>query len=104
MIVTFDLTHIESFRNTKDWIGSLYKFKEETLPVVLVGNKYDLAETNRLVETTDAQSYATSHKMEYFETSAKTNHNVEELMRHMFEITCAYKKANMPVVEEPLKQ
>ena len=46
VIVTFDLTAHESFLNVRDWISSVYKYKDKSLPMVLVGNKLDLTEVN----------------------------------------------------------
>ena len=46
VIVTFDLTAHESFLNVRDWISSVYKYKDKSLPMVLVGNKLDLCEEN----------------------------------------------------------
>ena len=44
MIITFDLCNETSFRNVKDWINSVKKYTDESLPMVLVGNKLDLAD------------------------------------------------------------
>ena len=51
---------------------------------VLVGNKIDL-EDERKVSTEEAQELAAIHKMKYFETSAKLNKNIDELMSHLME-------------------
>ena len=42
IIITFDLTSVESFKNTRTWIQSIHKIKSATLPKILVGNKLDL--------------------------------------------------------------
>ena len=44
VIITFDLCNETSFRNVKDWINSVKKYTDESLPMVLVGNKLDLAD------------------------------------------------------------
>ena len=61
--------------------------------MVLVGNKLDLADEDngREVNQQIAEDFARQSNMQYFETSAKTDTGVNELMTHMFGITYAYK-------------
>ncbi len=40
-------------------------------------------EEDRRVLTEDGQALADLHKMQYFETSAKQNKNIDELMQHL---------------------
>ena len=47
------------------------------VPVVIFGNKCDLFE-NYEVENEDAKKFAKDHNLQYFETSAKQNVNVQE--------------------------
>ena len=44
VIIAFDLTSHETFLNVRDWISSVYKYKDKSLPMVLVGNKLDLTQ------------------------------------------------------------
>ena len=44
VIIVFDLTNQVSFLNCPDWIGSVHKYTDAKLPMVLVGNKLDLAD------------------------------------------------------------
>ena len=49
-----------------------------------MGNKIDL-EDDRKVSSEEAMALAAQHKMQYFETSAKLNKNIDELMQHLME-------------------
>jgi GTPase SAR1 family protein len=75
MIIVFDLTNQETFEAVKTWMNSIYKHSDPNIAKVLVGNKLDLND-ERLVSKSEAQKIATEHGMEYFETSAKNNHNI----------------------------
>ena len=46
VIVTFDLTNHDTFLNVRDWIASVFKYKDRSIPMVLVGNKLDLCDSN----------------------------------------------------------
>jgi GTPase SAR1 family protein len=48
------------------------------IPVVLVGNKIDLEE-ERVVSLEEGRELAKKHRLSHFETSAKTNHNINEV-------------------------
>lgn len=49
-----------------------------------MGNKIDL-EDERKVSAEEAKNLAEQHKMKYFETSARLNKNIDELMMHLME-------------------
>lgn len=49
-----------------------------------MGNKIDL-EDDRKVTSEEARQLADQHKMQYFETSAKLNKNIDELMQYLME-------------------
>jgi GTPase SAR1 family protein len=60
------------------WIKSLDENCKEGVVKALVGNKVDLAE-NRQVTSEEGKALAAKHKMFFYETSAKTGINVDEV-------------------------
>ena len=84
VIVTFDVTNATSFNNVKNWLESIYQHADPNIVKALVGNKIDL-ENDRVVTYEEAKRLADQNKMPYFETSAKLNKNVDELINHMME-------------------
>ena len=82
--MTFDVTNATSFNNVKNWLESIYQHADPSIVKALVGNKIDLEE-QRAVSYEDAKRLADQNKMPYFETSAKLNKNVDELINHMME-------------------
>ncbi|RLN41479.1 ras-related protein RABF1-like [Panicum miliaceum] len=77
-IVVYDITSPESFSKAQYWIKELQKHGSPGIVMVLVGNKADLHE-NRSVSSQDAQEYAEKNNMFFFETSAKTADNINQL-------------------------
>ena len=67
----------------KRWVESIYEHADPNIIKVLVGNKID--KEGRVVSHEDAQGLANKYKMNYFETSAKQNKNIEELMTFIME-------------------
>jgi Ras-related protein Rab-1A len=84
VIVAFDITNQLSFTNVKTWLDSIYLHADPNIIKVLVGNKIDL-EDDRKVSREEGQRLADQHKMQYFETSAKLNKNIDELMLYVEE-------------------
>jgi GTPase SAR1 family protein len=62
----------------------------EDTPVVLVGNKLDLAD-KRVVSSDEAKDLAEKEEILYFETSAKDGTNVEELFKMLIDQMLAKK-------------
>ena len=53
----------------------------ETFPFMVVGNKIDLEEEGRVVQKSAAEEFCRSEGMEFLETSARENTNVEEAFK-----------------------
>ena len=77
-IVVYDITSYESFEGAKNWVRELQQYGQPNVVVALAANKCDL-EQYRVVSTRDGQEYAREHELTYFETSAKTAHNVRRM-------------------------
>ena len=77
-LLVFAIDSKESFEILKSKRDRVLKGKHnEPTPMILVGNKQDLAD-KREVKYEDAKALADSWGIEYLETSAKTNFNCKE--------------------------
>ena len=79
VLLCFDVTKRESFENLDMWLTELQRHAPPDVVIILVGNKCDLVE-GRKVSTEEGQQYADKIGATFVETSAKTNHKVEEAM------------------------
>lgn len=79
-IVCFDLTNKASFQSITKWIDDFCQFYNPIFQkfIIIVGNKADLV-TEREVSKEEIESFIQINNYQYFETSAKTGSNVEEL-------------------------
>jgi hypothetical protein len=68
----------ESFEGAKIWVRELKLYGQPNVVIALAANKCDL-EQYRLVSMQEGQAYARENDMTYYETSAKTAHNVRRL-------------------------
>ncbi|GAN03345.1 RAS-related protein RABA4d-like [Mucor ambiguus] len=80
-----DVTRKSSFDHIKQWLKELQEHTDENIPLVLIGNKIDLANSKRAVSTEDAEKYATEANMLFFETSALDATNVNFAFETMFD-------------------
>lgn len=96
-LVVYDLTKPTSLVKAKHWVAELQRQASPGIVIALVGNKLDLtsdavaqdddgegdAEEEsgdmRKVSTEEAKAYAEEESLLFFETSAKTGHNVTEV-------------------------
>ena len=84
--VVYDITNKNTFQNVKSWIEDCKKQSPKTVFLVLIGNKVDL-EDRREVSYEEGSIYAQKNGMLFFETSAKTGKNIEEIfMNSSYEI------------------
>ena len=76
--VVYDITKKSSFENIKGWIEDCKRHAPKTIVLVLIGNKNDLKDI-REVSYEEGEDFATQNGMLFFETSAKTGDNIEEI-------------------------
>ena len=96
-LVVYDLTKPTSLIKAKHWVAELQRQASPGIVIALVGNKLDLTSgasvgadgddgddgddsgDARKVSTDEAKAYADEESLLFFETSAKTGHNVSEV-------------------------
>ncbi|KAK6363579.1 hypothetical protein TWF730_001005 [Orbilia blumenaviensis] len=107
-LVVYDLTKASSLAKAKHWVAELQRQASPGIVIALVGNKLDLTNQStglegsmgglslsnaagdgdddeeeegdaRQITTAEAKSYADEEGLLFFETSAKTGHNVQEV-------------------------
>ncbi|KAK2846526.1 hypothetical protein Q5P01_009525 [Channa striata] len=76
IIIVYDVTEQESFSNVKQWLDEIDRYACENVSRLLVGNKSDLV-SKKVVDAATAQELASSLKIPFLETSAKSSDNVE---------------------------
>jgi Ras-related protein Rab-8A len=77
ILLCFDATERKTFTNVASWAAQIKENADETVAVVLVGTKVDMAD-KRAVTDKEAEALAATHGMRYLATSAKLNSNVKE--------------------------
>lgn len=99
-LVVYDITKASSLIKAKHWIAELQRQASPGIVIALVGNKLDLCEddnpdaesqegedaedgeesgTVRKVSSQEGKNYADEENLLFFETSAKSGHNVSEV-------------------------
>ncbi|KAJ0963577.1 hypothetical protein J5N97_028699 [Dioscorea zingiberensis] len=79
ILLVYDVTDESSFNNIRNWIRNIEQHASDNVNKILVGNKADMDESKRAVPTSKGQMLADEYGIKFFETSAKTNFNVEQV-------------------------
>ena len=83
----YDITRSATLDNLLEWI-SIVRQKAGSIPIILVGSKVDLAETQRKVPKEHGVQIAEKNEFyDFMEISAKENLNVNESFRKLTELT-----------------
>lgn len=99
IIIVFDLTDIESFKNVRKWFKDIKNYANEGVKVILVGNKSDLVD-QRKVENEEIEKLSHELGLIYCEASAKSIEGVEKVFVTMTqEIKSGLKEYSRPSTE-----
>ncbi|XP_024015503.1 ras-related protein RABE1e isoform X3 [Eutrema salsugineum] len=79
ILLVYDVTDESSFNNIRNWMRNIEQHASDSVNKILVGNKADMDESKRAVPTSRGQALADEYGIKFFETSAKTKLNVEEV-------------------------
>lgn len=81
----YDITKRTTFDHVARWVEELRAHADNSIVIMLVGNKADLMEELRAVSTEDALEFAESQGLFFFETSALSGDNVESAFFKLLE-------------------
>lgn len=57
-LIVYDITDLDSFQKVTAWVKELRKYLTQETPIIIAGNKCDLA--NRQIPIEEAENYARS--------------------------------------------
>lgn len=78
-LLCYDITRRTSFESLEEWYG-IVKNNAVNPVFILVGEKLDLADIRRSVESSQAEEFKEKHKiMRFFETSSKSGENNKKI-------------------------
>ena len=77
VLVVYDITDRDSFENLNSWLIEIEKNANKNVYKLLIGNKCDL-EDKRKVTYQEGKEFASSNRMQFIDTSAKTDTKVKD--------------------------
>jgi Ras-related protein Rab-1A len=89
VLLIYDVTNKTSFKQLESWLEIIENNASEDILKILIGNKIDLEE-DREVTKEEGQSFANQHNIQFMETSAKMNTNVNEAFEALAKIMMEY--------------
>lgn len=83
ILLLYDITKVNSFENIRDWIKDIREEVYEKAIIFLIGNKNDKVD-ERKVSTEEGSKLAEEYHLPFFEASAKSGENVEEIFKALY--------------------
>ena len=81
IILMYDITNVNSFNNIRNWIKLFEENDMSNVCKVLVGNNCD--KPDRKVTEAEGKKLADDFNIAFFETSPKTNQNINEVFNYL---------------------
>lgn len=81
VLIVYSIIEKSTFVEAEELYGDVLRVRDQeasSIPLLLAGNKCDLAEM-RQVSTQEGQQKAAQWQVQFYETSAKTNTNISEV-------------------------
>ncbi|XP_072541489.1 ras-related protein Rab-15 [Salminus brasiliensis] len=97
IFLVYDITSERSFQHIMKWASDVDEYAPDKVQRILVGNKSD-EEQKRQVATAQGNKLAKAYGMDFFETSAFTNHNITESFTRLAELVLQANKKDLDVL------
>ena len=98
ILLVYDITNKDSFENVNKWAQEIRDKSEDSIPIVLIGNKLDLEE-ERCINKEEGEEFAKKYcdgGIKFYETSCKTGANVNEAIDDLVnQVYDKYSKNNL---------
>ena len=92
-LIVYSIISRASFVDVQKIKRDLSKLHGESKAVILIGNKCDMVDEREIKED-EAYSFAVSNQIGFYETSAKTMHNVNEAFKGLVRLVDKFRKTN----------
>ena len=83
ILLVYDCCEETTFNNIQNWLKQIDAHAQPNVMKVLVANKSDMPESEKKVSSERGQELADKHGLSFFETSAKSGQNVNEVFQHI---------------------
>ena len=83
VMLIYDVTSQKSFSMIEEWFKSIIENKRKGAEVILIGNKKDMV--NRVISAEQGESLAKKFEIKYYETSALSGENVDQVFEELAE-------------------
>jgi len=101
-VIVYDITDYSSYESVSRWYSDVIEGIGKDAIFILVGNKSDL-EHRRAVSTQQGKIFAEEKGLSFYETSAKTGANLDEIFQEIAEKFYSYEKAKNKVDNNELE-
>jgi len=109
VIMVYDVTNKLTFKDLPNWISE-FQEKVGTRPIIIAANKVDLPDSGEIdprtnkpyareVSMEEGQVFAESINATYFETSAKTNLNLDNMFVKMIDLIEGKTASNLNIID-----
>lgn len=82
--IVYSITDRSSFNEVLSWLQTCKNMNNKKMVIILIGNKNDNT-NNRQVSYAEGQKLADENSLVFFETSAKTSHNINKCFLNIIE-------------------
>lgn len=77
ILLVYDVCEEDSFQDIHNWMTNIETHASDSVNKVLIGNKCDM-DSGKVISSQRGQQLADTYNVKFFETSAKTGHNVNK--------------------------